>query len=135
MKSLTVIIEKGDSGNYGAYVPKLPGCISEGDTTEEVKANIKDAITEHLEALSEFNEVPKGIDINNLKFEFKLDLPSFSKAFSWINISALADAAGLNQSLVRQYTSGAKYPSEKQADVLQKAIHQLANDLNRVQLI
>ncbi len=135
MKTLTVIIEKGDSGNYGAFVPKLPGCISEGDTIDEVKVNIKDAIAEHLEALYDFSEVPKGIDIDSLKFEFKLDLPSFSKAFAWINISALAEIAGLNKSLVRQYTSGTKYPSEKQVGVLQHALHQLANDLNRVQLI
>ncbi len=135
MKSLAIIIEKGDSGNYGAHVPRLPGCISEGDTIDEVKANIKEAIAEHLDVLSEFNEVPKGIEIENLKFEFQLDLPSFSKAFSWINISALAEVAGLNKSLVRQYTSGAKYPSEKQAGLLQNAIHELANDLNRVQLI
>jgi len=135
MKNLAIIIEKGDNGNYGAHVPILPGCISEGSTIEEVKTNIKDAIIEHLEALEDFNEVPKGIDINNLNIEFRFDLPSFSKAFSWINISALADAAGLNQSLVRQYTSGKKYPSEKQAITLQHAIHNLANDLGRVQLI
>ncbi|MBN1952428.1 MAG: type II toxin-antitoxin system HicB family antitoxin [Bacteroidales bacterium] len=135
MKKLTVIIEKGDSDNYGAHVPKLPGCISEGDTLEEVKANIKEAIIEHLEALADFNEVPEELDINNLKFQFKLDLPSFSKAFTWINVSALADEAGINPSLVRQYTSGKKYPSEKQAGLIQQAINRLSEDLGRVQLI
>jgi predicted RNase H-like HicB family nuclease len=135
MRKLAVIIEKGDNGNYGAYVPRLPGCISEGDTIEYLKANIKDAIAEHLEALEEFNEVPDGIDIKNLTFEFRLDLPSFSRAFSWINISELADKAGLNKSLVRQYTSGKKHPSEKQASLLQRALDQMANDLSKVQLI
>ena len=49
--------------------------------------------------------------------------------------SALADEAGMNPSLVRQYTSGKKYPSEKQAGLIQQAIHRLSEDLGRVQLI
>ena len=42
-----VVIEKGDS-NYSAYVPDLPGCVSVGDTLDEVKAEIREAIAFHL---------------------------------------------------------------------------------------
>ncbi|MCC5640414.1 type II toxin-antitoxin system HicB family antitoxin [Nostoc sp. CHAB 5844] len=31
-------------GGYWAEVPAFPGCITEGDTMEEVMANLKDAI-------------------------------------------------------------------------------------------
>jgi predicted RNase H-like HicB family nuclease len=31
------VIEKGER-NYSAYVPDLPGCVSVGDTLEDVKA-------------------------------------------------------------------------------------------------
>ena len=31
-------------GGYWAEVPALPGCITEGDSIEEVMANLKDAI-------------------------------------------------------------------------------------------
>ncbi|QOV23145.1 type II toxin-antitoxin system HicB family antitoxin [Anabaenopsis elenkinii] len=47
-----IIIEKA-SENYSAYVPDLPGCVSVGDTIEEVKQNIQEAIAFHLEALIE----------------------------------------------------------------------------------
>ncbi|MFB2897339.1 type II toxin-antitoxin system HicB family antitoxin [Aerosakkonemataceae cyanobacterium BLCC-F50] len=47
-----VVIEKA-KGNYSAYVPDLPGCVSVGDTIEEVKQNIQEAITFHLEAIQE----------------------------------------------------------------------------------
>ena len=47
-----VVIEKGDR-NYSAYVPDLPGCVSVGDTLEEVKAEIGEAIEFHLEGLRE----------------------------------------------------------------------------------
>jgi predicted RNase H-like HicB family nuclease len=45
-----IVIEEGDN-NYSAYVPDLPGCVSTGDTLEEVKAEIAEAIGFHLEGL------------------------------------------------------------------------------------
>ncbi|MEM9834327.1 MAG: type II toxin-antitoxin system HicB family antitoxin [Bacteroidota bacterium] len=47
-----VIIEKTDTG-YSAYVPDLPGCITVGDTKEEVQAHMKEAIQFHLEGMRE----------------------------------------------------------------------------------
>ncbi len=46
---LKVILEPSDEGGYTAYVPSLPGCISEGDTMEETLANIREAIDLYLE--------------------------------------------------------------------------------------
>jgi predicted RNase H-like HicB family nuclease len=45
-----VIIERAES-NYGAYSPDLPGCVATGDTIEEVKENMRDAIEFHLEGM------------------------------------------------------------------------------------
>ena len=50
-----VIIERGDS-SYGAYVPDLPGCVAVGDTPEEVRILIQEAIEFHLEGLQEDGE-------------------------------------------------------------------------------
>ncbi|MFB2937724.1 type II toxin-antitoxin system HicB family antitoxin [Aerosakkonemataceae cyanobacterium BLCC-F154] len=47
-----VVIEKA-KGNYSAYVPDLLGCVSVGDTIEELKQNIQEAIAFHLEAIQE----------------------------------------------------------------------------------
>jgi len=38
------IIHPAEEGGYWAEVPAFPGCITEGDTIEEVVANLKDAI-------------------------------------------------------------------------------------------
>jgi predicted RNase H-like HicB family nuclease len=51
-----VVIERAGT-NYSAYVPDLPGCISVGDTIEEIERNIREAITLHLEGLREHGEV------------------------------------------------------------------------------
>jgi predicted RNase H-like HicB family nuclease len=47
-----VVIEERER-NYSAYVPDLPGCVSVGDTQEEVKAEIREAIEFHLEGMRE----------------------------------------------------------------------------------
>ncbi len=51
----TVIIEEGPT-SYGAYVPDLPGCVAVADTREEVSTLIQEAITSHLELLTEDGE-------------------------------------------------------------------------------
>jgi predicted RNase H-like HicB family nuclease len=49
---VNIIIEK-DADGYYAYSPELEGCQSQGDTLEEVKANIKEAVELYLETLSD----------------------------------------------------------------------------------
>ncbi len=55
MKQYAVIYEKGES-NWGAIVPDLPGCVSIGDTLEEVKENVIEAIELYLEVLAQRGE-------------------------------------------------------------------------------
>ncbi|MDJ0661414.1 MAG: type II toxin-antitoxin system HicB family antitoxin [Crocosphaera sp.] len=55
MKKYAVIYEKSET-NWGAIVPDLPGCVSIGDTLEEVQENVKEAIALYLEVLAERGE-------------------------------------------------------------------------------
>jgi predicted RNase H-like HicB family nuclease len=52
MYQLPIIIEKDEFGYY-AYCPPLEGCHSQGESMEETKANIKEAISLYLSTLSE----------------------------------------------------------------------------------
>ncbi len=47
-----VIFEAASEGGYTVYAPTLPGCVSEGDTFEEAKKNITEAIGLYLESLA-----------------------------------------------------------------------------------
>lgn len=47
----TVNFIPAEEGGYTVTAPALPGCISEGDTLEEAKVNIKEAIQGYIEAL------------------------------------------------------------------------------------
>jgi predicted RNase H-like HicB family nuclease len=42
-----------EGGGYVAEVPRLPGCITQGDTLEEVLEMAEDAIRAYLEAVAE----------------------------------------------------------------------------------
>ena len=50
-----VIFEKAES-NWAAYVPDLPGCMTTGQTLEETKRNIREAIEGHIKTLREFGD-------------------------------------------------------------------------------
>jgi predicted RNase H-like HicB family nuclease len=46
---INAVLEPSDEGGYTAYVPSLPGCISEGEDVKEALANIYEAIGLYLE--------------------------------------------------------------------------------------
>lgn len=50
---LEVLIEQDETGYYVAEVPAFPGCVSQGQTLAEVKANIKEAIAGWLAVMNE----------------------------------------------------------------------------------
>ncbi len=47
------IIEPTQDGGFSAYVPDLPLCFTVGDTVEETKMNIKEAVELYLDELKE----------------------------------------------------------------------------------
>lgn len=54
-----VVIEKTQTG-YSAYSPDVLGCVSTGETLEEVNQNMQEAIEFHIDGLIEEGlEIPK----------------------------------------------------------------------------
>ncbi len=49
---VNVIFSKDENGYY-VYCPELQGCHSQGDTYEEARGNIKEAIELYLETMSQ----------------------------------------------------------------------------------
>ena len=50
------IIEK-DGKYYHGYVPSLPGCHTQGDTIEETRKNLKEAIEGILLVMKKYNQL------------------------------------------------------------------------------
>ncbi len=43
--NLKAVIHEAEEGGYWAEVPALPGCITQGETIQEVTSNLREAIT------------------------------------------------------------------------------------------
>lgn len=78
--------------------------------------------------LKDFHQVEEAT------FEYAYDLTVFFEEFSFLNQSKIAALSGINASLLRQYASGVKNPSEQQAKKIQAAIRGLAVRLKNVQI-
>jgi predicted RNase H-like HicB family nuclease len=74
-----VVIESGDT-NYSAYVPNLPGCVAVGDTLEEIKAEIRNAVRFHIKMMKadglevptptshvDYVEVGRQLEVNTVR--------------------------------------------------------------------
>ena len=60
--TLTAVYEEvpeSEGGGYVAYAEELPGAITEGDTLEEARENLRDAIELLLEANRELTGKPR----------------------------------------------------------------------------
>jgi len=64
---IKAIIHPAEEGGYWAEVPALPGCITEGDSLEEVTHNLKDAIKGWLAVANESYEIKSFIGTSEVE--------------------------------------------------------------------
>jgi predicted RNase H-like HicB family nuclease len=60
---IKAIVHQAEEGGYWAEVPALPGCITEGDTMEELENNLKDAIEGWLEVANDNHTIENDTQI------------------------------------------------------------------------
>lgn len=64
-----VVLEPSEEGGYTVYVPSLPGCISEGETVEEVLSNIEEAVMLCLEPVDDDLVIGEGGMVREIEIE------------------------------------------------------------------
>jgi predicted RNase H-like HicB family nuclease len=128
VKKVKAIIEKGSNSGYGIYLPDVPGYIGLGDTEDDAKQDLRDAINEVVFYCKE-EGIPNNIYGGNIEFDYRYDLSGFFKRFEIFNVSALAKAVGINSGLMRQYKAGKTYISGKRKQQIENGIHQLAENM------
>ncbi len=60
VRNYTVVVHEDPDGGFWGEVPALPGCYSQGDTIDELKSNIREAIAGVVEVLREEGREPVG---------------------------------------------------------------------------
>lgn len=124
-------IEKSKTAYYSIYPDKdildfAP--FGYGISLVEAKEDFMKGIEEYREKKrAELNYIPKEFD--NLIVEFRYDISTLFEAFDFLNVSKFAKYAGINESKMRQYTSGACDPGVKASQKISSALVTLGNAL------
>ena len=71
----------------------------------------------------------QGKDVPQLDFEFIFDIGSFF-SYYFINVTAFAEYAEMNASLLRQYACGLKNPTTKTIEKVKEAIDTFRKDID-----
>ena len=125
---VTAIMEKAKDGHYSCYVEDdLPGfgLSGFGDTAEAAKKDMMNAYQEIKKMQEE-----EGKEVPELEFVYKYDIQSFFDYFSFLKVTKVAELAGINPSLMRQYTSGVANAGQKQYDKIRVAIGKISKELS-----
>ena len=126
MKELTFIIEKTKTG-YSAYTDDEELVFTTGKTISELQRNA----TEAVELL--YQEGSHTKDKCHILFE--IDFKQFFEYYKIINAKHLAERIGMNESLLSQYITGKKKPSQKQVQRLIDGLHEIGKELMELTLV
>lgn len=134
MVTLHAIIEKAEH-NYSAYVEEIDGIAGIGDTLDEVKKSMEDGLVVLKEVCIEDGyPVPEELQ-GEYEIVFKMDTRSFLEMYCKIfSKSALERMTGINQKQLWHYAKGLSKPRPAQVAKIQKALHQLGEELLSLEL-
>ena len=125
-KMLDVIVETGKDG-FGCFVANGSGLtttfVGQGKTARL-------AIQDFLQAYREVSDISmeEHEDFPELEFNFIFDIGAFFNYYP-LSVSAFARYIGMNESLLRQYVSGAKSPSAKTLARVREGLDSLGKDI------
>lgn len=134
MYTLRIVIERAEN-NYSAYIDGIDGIIATGQTVDEIKTNMIEAINAFVEECNELGcEVPKELQ-GDYELNFKMDVKSFLDFYSGIFSKAgLERITGINQKQLWHYASGNRNPRPEQSLKLETALHKLGEELLSISL-
>jgi hypothetical protein len=94
------------------------------ETVAELEAKIKGLLWDFEELAPE-----------QVEFTYQYDIYALFQKFDFLKISTVAEHAGMNPGLLRQYVSGAKSPSQDQAKKIERTLHKLAAELQEAIIV
>ncbi len=128
MEKVVVTIAKASDGTYWCHSEQDiygAGLNGAGNTVNAAKEDFMQCLEEARMDYSENGGIP-----NEVEFLYQYDLQSFFEYFSFLNVSEIAKRAGINPSLMRQYTSGVKNAGEKTYSRLAECMDKIKQELS-----
>ncbi len=121
MEKILLIVEKSKEELYGRIQYEDNLIVDSAKTADMLERKMK-------KLLHDFHDV----DTKTIEFEHVYDITALFDKFGYLNITSIAKRAQINPALLRQYASGVKYPSPKQAKKLEDTIHEIGQELLNV---
>ncbi len=133
MKTLKIIIERSDD-MFSAYAENAEGIYGGGDTVEEAKQSILDAIS-IIKAEFTPENIPTILK-DDYEIIYHFDVESLLNYYKGIfTNSALEKITGINQRQIQHYSSGLKRPRQPQLKKIEEGLHRLAAELQALKLV
>lgn len=130
-KKINVVIERGIDGSFSAYITDDNcefGCIGEGKSVEETKADFMKAVGEMQEVYAE-----EGSKFPDVEFDFIYDMASFLNYYAYaFSLAGLARITGVNQGQLSHYVTGRRRPSKSTVEKIEQSLHDFANEIGQV---
>ena len=130
-KKINVVIERGIDGSFSAYIADYNcefGCIGEGKSVEETKADFMKAVGEMQEVYAE-----EGSKFPDVEFDFIYDMASFLNYYAYaFSLAGLARITGVNQGQLSHYVTGRRRPSKSTVEKIEQSLHDFANEIGQV---
>lgn len=134
MNKVTVLIGKTEN-NYSAMVEELDGFVCTADTFDELKKEVTEGVSFHLEGLKEDNDPIPVVFQEEYNFIFKWSTESLLNYYQGIfTNSALERLTGINQKQLWHYAHGQKEPRPSTRKKISDALHRLGEELLSVSL-
>lgn len=132
MEKIKVVIERTDD-LFTAFAENVEGLYAAGDTVEEVKQSVLDAIA----LLIKYNTDENIPDIlkKEYQIEFTYDIQSFFDVYKRLfNLPAFEKLTGVNQKQLHHYAAGHRKPRPDSVKKIEDALHKLGSELLAVKL-
>lgn len=121
MKKIPLIIERTDDRFVGRIEFDNNLIVADESSLEKLEDKVK-------EMLVSFHNMTTA----EVRFKHSYDLSALFEKFSYLKISNVAELAGLNASLLRQYVIGNKQASPSQAKKIEATIHKIGKELQDI---
>ena len=129
MSQLIAVVEKTKEG-FGAYLENI-----EGVAVTALAPNLSELRLEIREALDFcIEDEPHLAHLAEQEIELRLEVSQIFEFYATLNLSAFAKFIGMNRSLLNQYATGIKRPSEKQSLRILEGIHRLGKDYQAISI-
>lgn len=125
METIVLIIESAKNGELWGRVNYDHNFITESASSVQALEHKMKSLLKNWHELE-----PK-----NVAFDLQYDIAGLFDEKKFLNTAVIAERAGINKSLMRQYASGIKFPSLKRAKQIEKVIREMGKEMIDIKIL